>query len=351
MVLLAAAFARPVIETRGGIRRVIVLDGSRAVATLAEVRDSARALYRAGDVLVTFDSTARVVPNLEALASAESPPVRGSLSAALVVALRTGSQVAPHADSLELVIVSPLAAEEWDHATVVVRNLWPGRIQLVSVATAQQRAEGVETPLGDDDPLGAAVSLAGLRRGRGSVRLVRERPTKRDSAWARAAAGALVYWPAAPDPRWPTRSQDMVGAVASGDAVVVAPFHRDGSPPGGRAVAHWVDGAIAAVERPVGAGCQRDVAIRVPTGGDIALSHSMQRLLVALLAPCAGNTSGLPGDSALGDLRGQGRLAAASGFPRGGGHDTRVPANRWLLLVAAVFIAGEPFVRRRKGQQ
>jgi hypothetical protein len=343
VILLAAAFARP--ERRGGgVVRVIVVDGSRAVQSPVEARDSARAYHRPGDAIVVFDSVGREIRGHEDIVTPGHG--RGSLSGALVASLRAGARVAVGPDSVELVLISPFAREEWDAATLSIRALWPGRIRLVPIRAATPRPRGVETAATDDDPLGAALSLAGLRARDGRVHLRRERPTPADSALARERGDAIVFWPGAPDPAWPAGAGDTVEAVAAMNAVVVARFARPADPPAGAALAHWVDGRVAAVERSLGPGCQRDVAIPLPAAGDLALAPATRALVAALVAPCGGaDDFAVPPEVQLAALRGAGPLAKAADLPRPA--PARVPASGWLLAAAAVLVAGESLVRRR----
>jgi hypothetical protein len=102
----------------------VVADLSRAVAAVGAVRDSVRAIVGPGDIVVAFDSSARLIPTTgsdwtEALSTVDA---KGRLSAALVVAFRAAASLRSSADSIELVIVSPLQGE-WDAATAL-RALW-----------------------------------------------------------------------------------------------------------------------------------------------------------------------------------------------------------------------------------
>src|SRR3954468_19047759 len=73
VLLLAAAIAAPVLApARGHVARVIVADRSRDGANIQEVRDSVRALFRSGDVLVAFDTDAAVVPSLDSLKATDA---------------------------------------------------------------------------------------------------------------------------------------------------------------------------------------------------------------------------------------------------------------------------------------
>ena len=295
VLLVGVAFARPQWEpSRREVTRVVVLDLSRAVRSAAEARDSAAATLREGegDILVAFDSSARAVRGAarDSLRMLSASSARGSLSAALAAAYRAAAGLRWRADSVELVLVAPLVEEEWDAATPEIRKAWRGRARLVRVAAAESSSArftiDVRSPR--DDPLRAAAALLGARSVTTPVHLLRTPPTPADSQWARDSAHVLLAWPAARVPRWPRRSRvDTVGAATAGSAVVVAPFVREAVLPPGRVVARWVDGEPAAVERPLGAGCVRDIAIAVPGIGDLALRESLRRLLGALAEPVA----------------------------------------------------------------
>ena len=369
VLLVGTAFARPVLDVgRRPVARIILVDRSRAVRAGAEVRDSARALLAAGDVMVLFDSTARVTRDgaADSLAAATPSGAPGSLSAALVAAAREAPEAARSADSLELVVVSPLAREEWDAATADLRHSWRGRARLVRVAGAEAGpASDVDARAGPGDPLRATLALMGRARAGGAVRLVRDRLSAADSAWARGGQ-VLVFWPADPAAAgWSGGSRDTVGAVVAQGAVVVAPFARVASPfagrpsqgvhaPGvapdpaaGRVVARWVDGEPAAVERRLGAGCERDVAVPIATEGDLALRTATQRFVAAMSAPCGGERQWAPlSDSLTGVLRGGGPLLPARLVPRR--EAQLVPASAWLLLAALLGLLAESAVRARQ---
>lgn len=349
VLLVGAAFARPVVTAgRRPVARLVAVDGSRAVGNLAEARDSARALFRDGDALVLFDSTARLVrhaplDSLAALgttgagAAAGAPGAPGVLSAAVVAALRAAPSLRQWADSVELVLVSPLAAEEVDAATDSLRALWAGRARVVRVSpaspTVPDAAPRVAVRARPDDPVLAAAALAGVRADEAPVRIVRDAVTAADSAWAAERGHALVRWPASDTVRgWAGRATaDTAGALVIRGSEVVAGFARRWRPPAGRPIAWWVDGEVAAVERPLGAGCVRDVTVPAPVVGDEALTAAFQRFVVALAAPCGGARDAAPLPAgAVRRLAGPGPLyAPPAAVPAGA-----TPLARWLFLAA-----------------
>ena len=114
VLAVGAALARPVLKpSRGADARVILVDVSRASRSALGLRDSVRSVYRDQDAVVLFDSAARtVVANIgDSIAALTASTHKGSMSAALIAAMRTAISIRDRADSLELVIVSPFAEE------------------------------------------------------------------------------------------------------------------------------------------------------------------------------------------------------------------------------------------------
>jgi hypothetical protein len=347
LILLGAAFAKPAWEApRTGTARVVLLDRSRAVRSAAEARDSALALLRDGDALVIFDSAARVATK-DSAAAMKVSGAAGSISGALVAAHQAAATIAGKADSVELVIVSPLVREELDAATIDVRATWAGRARLVRVgiAAADSMRRGVSVR---GDAADALVSSGfGIRDSGRGARVLRGTATHGDSVWASDSGGVLVLWPAAL-----TVPHDTVGAVVMGDDVVVAPFARsangavDSRFPIPEPIARWSDGRPAAFESKTGSGCIRTVEIPVPLAGDLVLREDFRRIASGLAGPCGGARDLRPAtDSSLAHLAGKGPLAPARSWTLAG--DAAPPLARWLLIAAAVLLVAEPLVRRR----
>jgi len=355
VLLLGAALARPVlVPARRPVLRIVLADVSRAVGRIESVRDSVRTLLGDRDVLVVFDSSARVVRGraADSVARLERSARGGRLSPALITAIRAASAARETADSVELDVVSPLRASELDGATQSVRALWPGRIRVVRVAASADSlalAPGVELRAAPSDPM--MVATAGMLSSNASVRVLRGEPTAADSVWASSGRHTLVRWPAggAP-PGWGARTPpDTVGAVIAGEAAVVTPFERrwrlDGAARITRVAARWVDGAPAAVERAIGGGCIRDVAIGVSPRGDLVLRRSFGRLVQALVAPCETVAGSLAADSgAIASLAGAGALAAHDAIAAPNVLDP--PLVPWLLASAIALALLELLVRR-----
>jgi hypothetical protein len=367
LLLLGAAFAQPALQPeRRPIARVVALDLSASGRAVGDARDSAARYLRAGDLLVVFDSTARLITGdpRDSLDALEGSQAAGSLSAALAASTRAAASLRDRADSVELVLVSPFAAEEWDGATRALRKLWPGRARLVATAVASDStARGsaridaarpvVEEGGGDDDPLSALAALMHDTASRTRVRIVRGALDAADSAWGGEVGHVLVHWPASVPAAWPKREAvDTVGAVAAGSAVLIADFPRSANPPGGdaRVVARWLDGAPAATESALLDGCVRSVAIPFPARGDLALGESARRFVRALSAPCGGARDlAPPGEARLAALRGEVHADAARFMTRGDAIENR--ATPWLLGAAALMLLLELLVRRAGGER
>jgi len=373
ILAVGAGLAQPVLDPpRRDLTRILLVDRSRAVADPAEVADSARALYREGDAVVLFDSTARRVQAgaLDSLAALTRSPARGRLSAALIVALRTASEMRERADSFELAIISPFAAEEVDRATDSIRALWPGGVRLVRVAArADSAAPAVVAFDGEpDDPLRFALvnPRSAADTASSNVLVVRGTPDGVDSAWAANGDRALVHWPAthtradgapapAVPPPWTARAApDSVGGLAAGDAVVVAPFERwaayeeAGGNAAGRVVARWVDGEPAAIEVPHGAGCIRTVMVGVPARGDLVLQPRFARLAAVLTARCGGPVQPGTLDSArLASLAGEPATAHAAGSALPQPEVSRSAVAPWLFAAALAFALAALVLQRR----
>jgi hypothetical protein len=359
VLLLAAAIAAPVLAAaRGRVARVIVADRSRDVANIQEVRDSVRALFRTGDVLVAFDTDAAVVPSLDSLKSIDA---KGSLSTGLTAAVRAGAALATHVDSAELVIVSPLTDAEIDRATLPIREIWPGRARVVRTAallsgtgvprSARDDAGGsarddVVTNGTTDDPVIAGLSLMGITAPTGNIRLVRTRVPASDTAWARDSGHVLIHWPSGDEnAHWPKRATiDAIGGVASTGGALVARFPRLWFVEG-RAIAHWADGEPAAVERAIGHGCIRDVAIVFDPASDVTLRSSFRDFVRPLLDPCGGSRVAAALDSAtVAGIAGTGRLASSGALRDRASETSRW--TPWLLFAVAALLTLELALRR-----
>lgn len=358
LAVLAAGvgLAKPVLTpSRGAEARVILVDVSRSTRDSLAIRDSVRALWRDQDAVVLFDSSARLLRGSvrDTLAALRATEKRGNLSAALIGVLRAGSTLRDRVDSLELVIVSPFAREEFDAATDTIRSLWPGRARLVrvggSVPDSSELAGKLDIKADVNDPLAVTVQVA---RSASPAKASIDRGSTPDSPTP-STGGALIAWPVASRPSGavPRAARDTVGGVMAGDAVVVATFERAWTfPPdslrGADVVARWVDGEPAAIERPDGAGCMRSVAIPVTPVGDLVIRRDWVRFVAAISGPCASVISSIPADARdIAQLEGKGDLAPRAAFQPL--NDSRSPLAPWLFALALVAAIGELIVRRR----
>jgi hypothetical protein len=346
---IGLGIAGPIIAgARGRVSRIVLVDRSRSVLSLAEVRDSIRAAGDA-DVIIAFDSAARTLATPLAIDSIEKSGATGSLSAALAAANAAAGLVASRADSIEVTLISPASIEEIDDATPRIRAAWPGRVRVMRVRpeTASKVAQpGLDLPRDADDPVIAGLSLLPRRDLAVPVRIVRARLSRSDSAWGQQPGHVLVHWPAADSAaEWPKRAAvDAIGGVASASGAFVARLPRLWAV-SGRAIARWADGEPAVVERAFGVGCIRDVAVIVDPASDVTLHTPFQNFSRALLGPCGGTRAFASADSAtLSTLAGTGPLAAARSLKSAAGESSR--STPWLLALGALLLLAELAFRR-----
>ncbi len=351
ILLLGAAAARPLIHPFAEpVPRIAVVDVSRAVGSPAELADSARGYVEGAAAVVFFDDEARemedgAVDSLDVFGGQAQwdRTARGSLSAALIAAMRIASGLRDGADSLRLVVISPFVQEERDAATAEIRALWPGRIDAVRVAGAMPPAGGTATATAAD-PGPAAPSPPRPGQGRRVERV----------EWADSGTTELWVEREAPD---------TIGAVRATDAVMVYPFVRRWQPASGvggtagdakstdsgsetRVYARWMDGEPAAFEQTTEEGCVRSVAIPLPTEGDAILRPDFQRFLAELEDPCGEPAEMLPlSQEFMTGFRGDGPLAPASQVARQVRRVT--PAVSWILAIAMAVALAELWLRRR----
>ena len=365
VMLVGAALAGVSVGSRAnGVARVVVVDRSRGPAASAAIADSARAAFRAGDALVLFDSTAREI-GAAALDSIPNAPASesGSLSAALIVAIRAARRLEREHDSVEIVLVSPVARDELDAATALIRRTWPGLVRIVRAGSAAPNDSVAGRPAvraAPGDPIAAALALVGETPFGATVRVVRDPMTVADTSWAREGHTLVVWPPAGAQPGWQRRpTTDTAFAVTTifGDShdpgheptTVVAPFMRSAAPPPGRIVARWQDGDPASTEVSLGAGCIRFVGVAVSPVGDLALSPSFRRFAKRMADRCSSSPSAVPvSDSVLAAV-----FVLARDNDRSGANAVAEPASApssrlttWLLVLALFAAVAEMALRR-----
>lgn len=333
VLLVAAAFARPVLDAPGPqVRSVVLVDVSRAVADTAAAMDSARARLTEGGALVPFGGVGAA---------------RASLSAALVLGQREAARVARGADSVRLVVVAPFTQTQFDAATRSLREQWPGALTLVRVRarvdTTVSAMPQLVTSLADD-PIAPALGALPTRRGAHAVRIVRTRASAADSSWAREAGAVLVEWPlSAGEAR-----ADGVVLTGATPTTLVAPLARMPLSPVSSVIARWRDGTAAVSEDTLGAGCIRHVGVGVPIAGDLTLRDPFVRFLARMVGPCGAETGAVLADSTLAAFADEARGAsvAASLLVSATASETRLAA--WLLAAALGLLLGEWALRQRR---
>ena len=310
VLLIGLAFARPLLpHRRAPVAAIVAVDRSNAILDPREAADSARNALEANSrstsrgapsisALIAFDTAAAVVPGPAAqdtLSRLRRSAAPGSLTAAMVAALRVASGWRTDADSITLTIVSPVRADEVDAAIEPVRALWPGQVQLIRIA-AQPPGPSAGVPPTIDWPADGHV--------------------------ARAVPRSVV---------------DTVGALVVGHLVLVRRFERRWEPDttGARVIGRWVDGAPAIIQRATATGCSRDVAAAIDTGYGVIRDPDLAQLVGALRAPCDASVGNavrtLPGG--LWPPTTGGFRVAAAALPA-----TAIESNRLslLLLVGAL---------------
>jgi hypothetical protein len=345
LLSVGAAFARPVITPRrGAMARVVLIDRSRAIAYAPDGITKAKSLAPDGTptTLIAFDSMPSVVSSaaLDSLAGAPRADAAGSLSAALIAARRASSALAERADSIQLILVSAVAASEVDSATRRLRAEWPGAIRIERVALRADSSAPwtLDRRLSADDQLGPAIAHLSTSSSGVVTHLVRSAPSAIDSAFARDG-GTIVRWDTT------AAARPVAEGLAVGDEVIVAALGRRAVSTEGKAIARWADGTVAASEAKLGKGCVRDVGVTLPAAGDIALHPPFQRIVRTLLTPCGLIVAERAADSTtIAWLTGSSTSAARAESLRGSSEQPS-PLAPWLLGLAILLALAELAVR------
>ncbi len=305
-----AALSRPIFPpSREHIVRVIMADVSGSAASITETRDSVRSLFRPGDAIVAFDTAAWMVTVPDSVGAKPAASAPGSISTGLVGALRAASRVRDGADSVELVVVSPVTIAEQDRATSMIRAQWPGRARFVNVSARNTPQSASVAP--------RTVAFLGASRPRFAV----------------------------------TRNRiDTVGAVIAQGHVVIAPFERrwrfvSDSLDHARVVARWIDGDPAAIEKDSASSCVRSNVVPVDSSGDLLQRPAFVSFRAVLMAPC-GYSASQADTAARGMLVGTGMLARTAQFPTS--MDVDSPIARWLAIIAIALAVAEMILRRSR---
>lgn len=336
LLLAGLALARPVmpIAQREPVPVVI--------AHLAGALDTAEALERAqsgsGDRVIVSRAT--------------------SLTAPLIQGLQQAAALGSRGHPVSLRVVSAFARSGMDSATLAVRRMWPGQIDVERVPRAADGARAAQVRfVGEaDDPLRFGLGLLSVvANARDTVIVTRGIPTSSDSA-AAARGHAVVHWPVegASGPFEAVERPDTVQGLTTGSYTLVAELPRRArlrdaatGDTGWVATMRWVDGEPAAVESRLGEGCVRHVGFAAPDAGDLVISPGFQRILRSLVAPCDARISGAhPSDAEIAQLAGTGPREALL-RPAFAGAATSI-ASQVLLAAALVFLLIEMLLRRRR---
>lgn len=383
-LLLSAglAIAEPYWHTRASRDVVLVVSDAtvaRDTAALARMLGLGNTTRPTDIVYVFADSQRAGVPDAGAL---------------LPLAVRSAAQLVQHdatIDSLDLHLFARDAAID-TAAYGAWRAVWPGRVTTHVAAASGNRRRLVIIDERDQRPLGFS---AGRRDGSGDAR----RADLRDDvvpvalAWhaarisglsgdavapadtlrfdrrtiaaeERGRRGVRLSWPANGIPAgWvPQRAPDSVSALAVSGRALLGPWVATALPLDTLRVmplAWWSDGRVAATERRVNGGCERQVAVVDASAGDVLLSSSANALFDRLLAPCAADTTMAASALVVRTVDGSAR-APAQPFRQSAGQATRdvaaasasSSATAWvtplLLVFATMLLLVEWRVRRER---
>jgi len=399
LLLASAAFAVPQWVSRSHrVARLVVAD--------VAVRADSAALLQGLAAKSSTELLTRFVWTDSVDAAGAPGGLRAELAAALPIAVRAATALSANVrdvDSITLYVVAPTRAAVDTASWRAWRGVWPGAVHVVPPATRPTR----QTPavrfdgVGADDVLRSAfmtratksdlpasatdaqpatrdvsVRRAPLALATASSSFSAPAPASASasapsSSLASAAAaasaasstsargGVTVVWPEnGTVDGWQT-ANDTVGALAANGVAVVASWVRASTPSpesmrGAHAVAWWSDGVAAAIERPLGRGCVREVGIVVPPSSDLLLDANADGLMAALMAPCAEAASGertVPPAIVADSLdTSKGAAASASHFRAMEGAGVRSSPS-WLsallLALALTLLVSEWIVRDR----
>jgi hypothetical protein len=353
VILAGAAFAGVrVTPPRAPVASLVVLDLPQQASDTAGWRTAARAAL--ADVrrpvlgLVTSDGRTMAGEPLaqrtfvDTVSLARWEASASSLAGALLAARREAAVQAAHADSLALVVISPLRADVTAAALPAARATWPGRVDLVPVAwtnVATDVAADVAADAATDSWTDTMPMPVRTRRRYGA-------PSGDDSAFARRG-GTLIVWPDSAR-RAPTDGAlaDSTFAVVTHGVALVAPLHRARRVPEGAQPRAWyADGSVAVGETVLGAGCVRWVGFAEPAG-DALLTGSSRPLRAVLEGGCEPITWPRLADSMRAALAGSGSLAPSTRLTAGE-NEASAPVAPWALLAALCLLLIEQLVRTR----
>ncbi|MBX9927912.1 MAG: BatA domain-containing protein [Gemmatimonadaceae bacterium] len=326
VLALGAGFADPRVERMDAPERMIlVVDRSRS-ADSAALRRAVEARRAGADIVIGFDS----VVSDSVLPSSRAP---GRLTVGLLAAARASDSLWRRGERARTVLLSAFTSDEVDVATHEAVDAIRGALEFEEVGAATAPQRDVRWRVTDDHPFRVAAPVTRAGASGGVPVIVAERADASDSALARGG-GALVLVPSAGD------TDDVAPrGVAWGTASFVAPLAMR-SVAGGGAVARWADGAPAIVERPLGAGCVREVGVAIPSRGDVATRAGARALARAAVAPCGEFVArGMP-------LEREERTALLAGRA-----DAMLPSRSFAafaFVLALAALLGEGWLRRAR---
>lgn len=230
------------------------------------------------------------------------------------------------------------------------------RIDAQTVATC---AAAAGAP-GTDDVVTTSLAWHAARVNRANAtRVDTIQLVRRDTA--SASAPTQIVWPGSGVPSgWKVReAADTAWSVAADGDVIDGPWvihsHPDATT-GGRAMAWFSNGAVAATETRTNGACVRHVALVTNNGSDVLLSPAANTFFDRLLASC--DSAAAVASTALTERSVYGRaLAAADGFRSGamqGPGAVRAASLAWLtpllLGLSLVVLLVEWWLRSRTGR-
>lgn len=312
---VGAALARPVLYPAVQPVRRIVLANVSSASERSALMAAVRSATLGASAIIAYDTSAWMVtrPALDSLTRDSARVRRASLSAALVAALRAASRLRSSADSIEIVVISPLLGDEMDAAVPRLRSLWPGSIRVIRLPAAARSAySAVPTVSWPSEGVPPRFAIA------------RAVP---DSSFALVLGdGAAAEATVAPFTRMWTFPRDSMRSVT--------------------VLARWADGEPAALEWQGASECVRSSTVVLDSVGDVTLRPSVARFRAALSARCT-NVRGAPWTAAqVAAFARSGKLARASLLPAAA--DTSTPLVPWLLGLALLCVIAESVLRRRR---
>lgn len=352
IMCVGTALARPALSPeRAPMARIFLADISLSSKSKAEVRDSVLGYHRPDDLVIAFDSAARLLDAPDSLVSLRSSAPVGNISAAIIAAVRASSRFYDRADSVSLILVSSLPEASFAAATDTIRSMWPGAINIIRVAPGTEPDVRTSSPViatfEPADPLRYAVVLAGRLPHASGIRFVRSGQV--DGA-EMSGDTVLLHWPDRAQPLLSRPARSEHTALVSEKGVVVSHFSTEWEFPvdsmsGVSVIARWEDGTPAAVQRNTGSDCIRSTNIPIPQRGDLVLRPEFVAIVSGLLQPCSARVlfSAAP-DSYVTRLRGG--TTAAPGHVLPAPPPRQSPFTIWLLMASIGFLVMEQIARR-----